>query len=91
MSDGGWILSDVQADPSQFGTAFTGRVTNTEDQTRTGLFTLTVFSDGQRIYQTSGSANDVEPHQTATVTFVGATEDLPGDPAGWTYEFQSDL
>lgn len=91
LSDGGWGVSDIQIADSQFGTSVTARVTNGRDATRTGLFTLTVFSNGQRIGDFSGSASDVEAGQTSTVTFVGSTEHLDGDPTTFTYEFQNDL
>jgi hypothetical protein len=94
LSDGGWTASDIQVERTQFGDSITARVTNTEVQAQTGVFTLTIFGpDGARIGETMGSANDVEPGQTATVTFVGtsSTDSLPGDPATYTYEFQNDL
>jgi len=94
LSDGGWTASDIQVERTQFGDSITARVTNTEDNAQTGVFTLTVFGpDGARIGETMGSANDVEAGQTATVTFIGSTttDSLPGDPATYTYEFQNDL
>lgn len=92
LSDGGWTASDIQLERTQFGDSITARVTNNEDSAATGIFTLTVFGpDGARIGEVTGSANDVEPGQAATVTFVGTTENLPGDPATYTYEFQNDL
>ncbi|WP_142458547.1 hypothetical protein [Geodermatophilus aquaeductus] len=92
LSDGGWTASDIQLERTQFGDSITARVTNNEDSAATGIFTLTVFGpDGARIGEVTGSANEVEPGQAATVTFIGTTENLPGDPATYTYEFQNDL
>ena len=93
LSDGGWTASDIQVERSQFGDSITARVTNTEDSSQTGVFTLTVFGpDGTRIGEAMGSANEVEAGQASTVTFLSSsTEALPGDPATWTYEFQNDL
>jgi hypothetical protein len=94
LSDGGWTASDIQVERTQFGDSITARVTNDKDTSRTGVFTLTIFGpDGARIGETMGSANDVEPGQAATVTFVGNTtsDALPGDPATYTYEFQNDM
>lgn len=91
LSDGGWAASDIQIEQDQFGTGITAQVTNTEGITRTGVFTLTVFSDGQRIYQANGAANAVEAGQTATVTFIGSTESIGDDPSRFTYQFQSDF
>lgn len=89
--DGGWKISDIQVQPGQFGTSISGRVTNQTNATKTGVFTLTIFSNGKRIADVQGSANDVEAGQTATVTFIGTTQNLPGDPATYTYDFQSDF
>lgn len=91
FSDGGWKISDIQVQPGQFGTSVTGRVTNQTNATKTGVFTLTIFSNGQRIADVQGSANNVEAGQTSTVTFIGTTQNLPGDPSTYTYEFQSDF
>lgn len=91
LEDGGWVASDIQVKREQFGTSITARIQNTEDHSRTGVFTLTVFSGGQRIYEAMGSANDVEAGSTATVTFVGTTDDLDGDVASYTYELQNDM
>lgn len=91
LTDNGWTASDIQVEQSEFGTSITARIKNNEATTRTGIWTLTVFSGGQRIHNATGSASDVEPGQTATVTFIGTTEQLPGDPATYTYELQSDF
>jgi hypothetical protein len=94
LSDGGWTASDIQVERTQFGDSITARVTNNKDTSRTGVFTLTIFGpDGTRIGKTMGSANEVEPGQASTVTFIGSstTDALPGDPATWTYEFQNDM
>jgi hypothetical protein len=94
LSDGGWTASDIQVERSQFGDSITARVTNNEDSSRTGVFTLTIFGpDGARIGETMGSANEVEAGQASTVTFIGtsSTDSLPGDPATYTYEFQNDM
>src|SRR4051812_43726040 len=91
LSDGGWTVSDIQVERTQFGDSITARVTNTEDHAQTGVFTLTIFGpDGARIAEAMGSANDVEAGQASTVTFIGSstTDSLPGDPATYTYEFQ---
>jgi hypothetical protein len=91
LSDGDWTLSDVQIERTEFGDGITARVTNNADESRTGIFTLTIFgADGSRIGESSGSVNDVEAGGTATVTFIGTTEALPGDPATYTYAFQDD-
>lgn len=50
-----------------------------------------MFSNGQRIGDFQGAANDVEAGTTSTVTFIGTTDQLPGDPATYTYEFQSEF
>jgi hypothetical protein len=92
LSDGGWTASDIRAEGSQFGTSITARIVNEEDSTRSAVFTLSIFGpDGEFIGDTSGAVNDVEPGSAATVTFVGITEDLPGDPSEWTYELQNDF
>lgn len=90
LSDGGWTATDIQARTDQYGTTYTARVTNTEGQTRSGLFTLTVFGDGKRIGNATGAANKVEAGQTATVTFIPTTDAVPGDPKAWAYELQTD-
>ena len=93
LSDGGWTASDVQVEVTQFGTSITGRITNTDAASRSGIFTLTIFdAAGARIGETQGSVSDVEAGGTATVTFIGmtSTEQLPGDPATYTYELQND-
>lgn len=91
LSDGGWTLSDVQVDSVQYGyTNLSARVTNTEDSTRSGLFTLTIFNGDERVGQTSSSVADVEAGQAATVQFM-VSEELPGDSTLWSYELQSDL
>jgi hypothetical protein len=94
LSDGGWTVSDIQVERTQFGDSITARVTNTENSSRTGIFTLTIFGpDGARIGDVTGSANGVEAGQASTVTFIGtsSTDSLPGDPATYTYEFQNDM
>lgn len=92
LTDNDWTASDIQAKTTQFGTSFTATITNKAKQTRTGLFTLTVYGpDGTRITNVSGSASDVEAGQSATVTFIASTDQLPGDPATWTYRLQTDL
>jgi hypothetical protein len=73
----------------RFGDAVSARITNTSSQSLSGLFTLTIFgADGSRIGQTQGSASDVGPGEAAAVTFIGMTDQLPGDPSSYTYEFQ---
>jgi hypothetical protein len=92
LSDDGWTVSDIQIETTAIGPSISGRVTNNEDETRTGVWTLTVFSNGQRVYDAMGSASDVEAGSTATVTFVGTSQDeIAGDPATFTYELQSDI
>lgn len=90
LADGGWQASDIRVEQTQFGLSITARVTNTQSSTRTGLFTLTLFKDGATVATASGAANDVEPGQTATVTFV-SSDNLTGGTEGLTYQFQSDL
>lgn len=92
LEDGGWLLSDVQATPSQFGTSITGRITNTQDTEDTGIFTLTVFDPaGARVASTQGSANEVGPGETATVTFIGTEDWSPVAGVQYRYELQNDL
>jgi hypothetical protein len=91
FADGGWTASDIQVEKSQFGTSVSARVTNTGDVTKTGVFTITIFSNGQRIADVQGSASDVEPGTASTVKFIGTTQTLPGDPSTYTYEFESDF
>lgn len=92
LSDDEWAASDIQVERSEFGDSVTARVTNNADGPRTGVFTLTIFdASGERIGQTMGSASDVAPGDTDTVTFIGSTEPFPGDPATYSFEFQSDF
>lgn len=91
LSDGGWALSQILTAYSSRGTAIEAQVVNTRDQPRSGTFTLTILGpDGARLRQTHGSAPDVAAGATVTVTFVAATDPLPGDPAGYTYQFHAD-
>jgi hypothetical protein len=91
LSDGGFSASDIQVENGGFGTAITARVTNNENTSRSALFTLTIFdANKNRIGETQGSVNDLEAGQAATVTFIGTTDQLPGDPGTYTYELQTD-
>jgi hypothetical protein len=91
LSDGDWTASDIRVDAQSFGTTITARVTNGQSGTRSGLFTLTVFSNGAVVATGHGAANDVEGGSTASVQFL-ATEDLSSvDPATLTYELQTDF
>ena len=91
LSDGGFTASDIQVEDGSLGTSITARVTNTDTTSRSGLFTLTIFdADKNRIGETQGSVNELEAGQTATVTFIGTTDELPGDPATYSYQLQTD-
>jgi hypothetical protein len=91
LSDGDWTASDIRVDAQSFGTTITARVTNGQSGTRSGVFTLTVFSNGAVVATGHGAANDVEGGSTASVQFL-ATEDLSSvDPATLTYELQTDF
>lgn len=91
LADDDWKVSDIQLSDSPIGTSITARVTNNADETRTGVFTLTIFENGQMVTSTQGSASDVEAGSTATVTFIGTTDDSISADGNYTYEFQSDF
>lgn len=92
LTDDDWTITEVMLnDSSGFGTAITARVTNNADSTRTALMTLTIFENGKMVTSTSGAANDVEAHSTATVTFIGTMDgELPAN-GNYTYELQVDF
>ncbi|RBY86865.1 hypothetical protein [Blastococcus sp. TF02A-26] len=91
LSDDGWTASSISVDAQSFGTTITARLTNNEGGTRSGAFTLTVFSNGEVVAAANGFVNDVEGGSTQTVQFI-ATDDLSGvDPATFTYELQNDF
>jgi hypothetical protein len=90
LTDGDWTLSDVRAAVTATGTSFTARITNELDEARPGQWTLTVLSDGQRIFDSEAAADEVGAGETVDVTFVGTTTQLPGDPASYTYALRSD-
>lgn len=91
LSDDGWTASSISVDAQSFATTITARITNNESGTRSGAFTLTVFSNGEVVTAANGFVNDVEGGSTNTVTFM-STDDLSGvDPATFTYELQNDF
>jgi len=91
LSDDDWTVSQISLADSPIGTSITARVTNNAGEVRTGVFTLTVFENGQMVTSTQGSASDVEAGSTATVTFIGVTDDSISADGNYTYEFQSDF
>lgn len=90
LSDGVWSASQLTPSTAYGTTSVTARVTNTGDTTRTAMLTLTAFDPaGVMVGTATGSTTDVEAGGTATVQFFSMDE-LPGDPAGWSWELQVD-
>lgn len=90
LTDNGWTASQIAVTTEYGYTSVEARLTNGGDSVQTAMFTLTAFDPaGAMVGSVTGSASDVEAGSTATVRFVAADE-LPGDPATWTWELQVD-
>jgi hypothetical protein len=83
--DDGWVLGDVQLNPSW--SAMTARIANQTQSIRSTYFTVTVLSDGHLVGAFSGALNDIEPGATATATLIGPK--IPADTTNYTYELQA--
>lgn len=91
-ADKGWSITDIQATTQYSVTAISGRVTNGAETSRTGLLTLTVFGPGgARIADCTAGVVDVAPHDTVTAQFVCSPQNVPGDPASFSYELKGTL
>ena len=91
IQDGDWRLDSIRVKDDGLGSfGGTARVTYTGENPEGGsnVFTLTVFKGGKDIAVLNGSADSVQPGQTATVQFI-STDKFVGGP--YTYDFQNDL
>jgi hypothetical protein len=78
LSDGSFtstqpVLSDALG---SFGG--TGRVTNTSDAEKSGIFTYTLFKAGQQVGSMQGAANAVGAGETATVQLISTDDYADG-------------
>lgn len=90
LSDDSWTVGDVVPHKDEFMTTVTARILNGAPEERSAFFTMSVFdANGALLGSLSGAANNVGPSETATVELL-ATDDIAGDPAGWSYELQAD-
>jgi len=89
LTDGGWTLESVQLSDNGLGNfGGTMRVVNSEGETRNGVFTLTLFLDGEVVGTAGGAVAQVEAGSTATVQLVSLDPYVEGD---LTYDFQSEI
>ena len=87
-SDGGWVLESTKFEASLGDFGGTARITNTEDSTRSGSFTLTLFKGDEQVGTVTGFASDVESGKTVTVQLI-STDDYVSGP--YRVEFQNDF
>lgn len=88
-SDDGWVVESYQIKDNGIGSfQIDARVTNTENSTRSGAFTFTIFKDGQQIATLNAFANDVEAGKTQTLTGITNDKYVPGP---YTIDFQNDF
>jgi hypothetical protein len=91
-SHNGWTLTTFTAS-STYGlwTAKARLRNDTGDTVKSALFTVTYLSpSGDITHSFSGAANGVAAGASATVQFIGGSENVKGKPAG-TPQFQVDL
>lgn len=89
LADGGWVVESQTLKNDGLGSfGGTARITNTNDGTESGLFTLTVFKAGKQVASLTGSSSDVEAGKTVTVTFISSDKYVSGP---YTYDFQNDF
>ena len=90
MQSKSFKLVSIVFDDNGYGGQADARMTNTSNQSKTALFTLTIFAaDKKTIAGTMmGSTEKVLPGQTVTVKFIG-TSSLPS--GSFTYTFQTDM
>jgi hypothetical protein len=81
MSDKGWTVVKGSVLISEDGIGDfdgTARITNQNDSEQSGSFTFTVFHGSQQVATLSGSASQVQPGQTMTVTLFTTDDYVPG-------------
>jgi len=90
IKDGDWTMESVNL-KAEFGGDFGGRarVTYTgDDPSAVNTFTVTVFKGGKDVATLIGSASNVSPNQTSTVTLISSDNYVSGP---FTFDFQGDL
>jgi hypothetical protein len=88
-SDKGWVVQSLNVKRDFVG-AFDGtvRLTNSNDSSRSGAFTITLFRSGKQIGVLQGTADDVVAGKTVTVSLVSEDHFSAGS---FSYDFQADL
>lgn len=91
IADGDWTLATVQVKNDGLGDlGGTARITYTGDNKAGGdaLFTVTVFVGGRQVGTLDGSATQVEPGRTQSVTLISSDKFAKGP---YSYDFQKTL
>jgi hypothetical protein len=88
-NDKGWVVQSLRTKDDGLGDfGGSARITNTNDSSKTGTFTITLSTGGKVIATLQGSASGTSSGQTVSVDLISQDK---YSAAAYTYDFQTDV